>query len=274
MSDVKAAKLIIRTPEGIEFSLVLAGPFVRFLALIIDLVCILGATGLLSTVLSFFAMISPDLASALAVLFGFILFVGYGIVLEWFMRGQTLGKKFLRLRVMDEQGLNLHFGQVFLRNLLRTVDALPVLYLLGGTVSFFTVRNQRLGDKAAGTVVVRNAERFLPDIERLVDSKYNSLRDHPRPAALLRQRISGEEVSIALRAAIRREELDSDARFELFKELAEHFRDLVKFPCEAYEGVSNERFVLNVLEIVCAPQKSRSEAGGTLLPPRPAGHSG
>lgn len=250
MRSDRISSLNIRTSEGIEFSLLLAGPIVRFLAVLIDVACIACATSVLRTVLQLFTIISLDLGMALMVLANFLISVGYGIILEWFWRGQTLGKRLLRLRVMDEQGLNLQFGQVVLRNLLRTVDAVPLLYLLGGAICFFSGRNQRLGDIAAGTIIVRTPEVYLSNLARLGDDKYNSLRDHPRLTSRLRQRLSGQEASIALRAVLRRDEMQPDARCELFAGLAEHFRSLVKFPVEAYEGVSDERYVRNVLDIV------------------------
>jgi len=259
MRSDRSSSLNIRTPEGIEFSLTLAGPLVRFLAVLIDTACIACATSLLRTVLQLFTIFSLDLGIALMVLANFLLSVGYGIILEWFWRGQTLGKRLLRLRVMDEQGLHLQFGQVVLRNLLRTVDAMPLLYLLGGTICFFSPRNQRLGDIAAGTIIVRTPEVFLSNFERLGDDKYNSLRDCPRPASRLRQKITGQEASIALRAVLRRDEMEPDARCELFAGLAEHFRSLVKFPAEACEGVADERYVRNVLDIVYnAPKQDRN----------------
>ena len=77
---------------------------------------------------------------------------------EWYWRGQTVGKRVLKLRVMDEQALRLEFSQIVVRNLLRFVDFLPGLYLVGGTACVLSRRFQRLGDLAANTIVVRNPE--------------------------------------------------------------------------------------------------------------------
>jgi uncharacterized RDD family membrane protein YckC len=262
MSSDRVTSLRIRTPEGIGFSLLLAGPLVRFLAIIIDAACIACATSVLTTVLHVFAIISLDFAKALLAVGMFLLSVGYGILLEWFWRGQTLGKRLFRLRVMDGQGLQLQFGQVVLRNLLRTIDMFPVLYLLGGTVCLLSGRNQRLGDIAAGTIVVRTPEVVPPNLERLSNHKYNSLREYPRHTLRLRRMISGEEASIALRAVLRRDEMAPEARCELFGELAEYFRSRAPFPPEASEGISDERYVRNVLDIVyVSPAHGRQRAG-------------
>jgi uncharacterized RDD family membrane protein YckC len=263
MPSERIRSLRIRTPEGIEFSLPLAGPLVRFLALLVDAACVSCAASVLTTVLHLLAVISLDFARALMTVGVFLLSLGYGILLEWYWRGQTLGKRMFRLRVMDGQGLQLHFGQVVLRNLLRTVDMFPGLYLVGGVVSFFAGRNQRLGDIAAGTIVVRTPEPDPPNLERLSTYKYNSLREYPRQASRLRRTISGEEASIALRAVLRRDEMKPEARCRLFGELAEHFRSRVSFPSEAYEGISDERCIQNVLDIVYnSPHPGRQGASG------------
>lgn len=250
MSSGRRNSLIVRTPEGIEFSILLAGPVVRFLAWSIDIACISLATGTAGTLLKLFSIISRDFGMALIILANFVISVGYGIGCEWFWRGQTLGKRLLRLRVVDEQGLRLQFSQVVVRNLLRVVDSLPLLYMAGGVACLISGKSQRLGDIAASTIVVRNLEISLPELERLADDKFNSLAEHPHLAARLRQKVGRDELAIALRALLRREELEPAARVELFGELAGHFRSLVKFPHEAVDGVTDERYVRNVVDVL------------------------
>lgn len=250
MARGRSNSLVVRTPEGIEFSILLAGPVVRFLAWGIDIGCISVVIGLITALLKLFSVISQDLGMALVTLAGFIVSVGYGIGCEWFLRGQTLGKRLLRLRVVDEQGLRLQFSQVVVRNLLRVVDSIPLLYLVGGVACLISGKSQRLGDIAASTIVVRNPELFLPELGRLADDKFNSLAEHPHLAARLRQKAGREEVAIALRALLRRGELEPAARVELFAALADHFRSLVKFPPEAVDGVADERYVRNVVDLV------------------------
>ena len=187
---------------------------------------------------------------ALTILSGFVISIGYGICCEWYWQGQTVGKRLLQLRVVDEQGLKLQFSQVVIRNLLRIVDSLPALYLVGGIASLTSRKCQRLGDLAAGTIVVRTPRVSLPNLEQLGTEKFNSLAAYPHLVARLRQKVSREEGAIALRALIRREELDPAARLELFRELATLFRSQVAFPGEAVDGVSDERYVRNVVELL------------------------
>ena len=125
MMGDKINSLTIRTPEGIEFSLMLAGPVTRFLAWSVDLLVILATNKLLNVLLGLLGIISRDLAMAASVLGYFIVSIGYGIVTEWYWHGQTLGKRMLRLRVTDLHGLQLQFSQIVIRNLLRFVDSLP-----------------------------------------------------------------------------------------------------------------------------------------------------
>ncbi len=262
MRSVRAKTMVIRTPEGIEFSLLLAGPFVRFLAWMIDAACIVAATTCVITALRIFAVISLDFGSALVTLANFLVSVGYAMALEWFWNGRTLGKRLLRLRVMDASGLHLKFNQVVIRNLLRVADGLPLFYMAGGAACLASRLYQRLGDIAAGTIVVRSPEISLPNLEKLAGEKYNSLREYPHLASRLRQKVSREEASIALRAVLRREELEPGARNELFGEIAEHFKELARFPQEALDGVADERYVRNVVEIIY----SRKNPGRKRIP--------
>lgn len=242
--------LRIRTPEGVSFSFQLASPITRFLAWGIDLAVISLLLMLLGLVSGFFRFISMDLYLAVGTLTYFFVLIGYGIVLEWGWRGQTLGKKVLGLRVMDETGLPLQFRQVVLRNLMRVVDKLPFFYLVGGLAAFLSPKSQRLGDIAGGTIVVRHSPVAAPDLDQLFGNKYNSLREQVRLQARLRQAVSPQEAAIALQALLRRSELDPEARLALFAALADLFRSGVDLPEEVTLGLSDEQLVRNVVDIL------------------------
>jgi uncharacterized RDD family membrane protein YckC len=216
--------LAIRTPEGIEFSLPLAGPFVRMLALIIDLMAIEAISEVLQTVLAPLAAFGPDLSGALQVVGFFVIYIVYGSLTEWLWRGQTIGKRVMGLRVVDSRGLRLEPSQVIVRNLMRFLDGLPALYLVGGVACVLNRHRQRLGDIAAGTVVVRSPRIEQPDLDQLLGGKYNSLAAHRHLAARLRQKVAPETGQIALEALLRRDELDPAARLQVFAALADYFR--------------------------------------------------
>jgi uncharacterized RDD family membrane protein YckC len=194
--------------------------------------------------------ISPDFQTAALIIGYFVVSVGYGILLEWFWRGRTIGKWLLRLRVMDAHGLRLQVHQVLLRNLLRFVDSLPAFYFVGGVACLLSGRSQRLGDLAGSTVVVYNPKPAEPDLDQLLAGKFNSLRQHPHLEARLRQRVSPDEARLALQALVRRDDLEPAARVALFSELADHFKSVVTFPPESVEAVPDEQYVRNVVDIL------------------------
>ncbi|MEW6267066.1 MAG: RDD family protein [Thermodesulfobacteriota bacterium] len=239
--------LIIKTPEGVVFSLLLAGPMTRFLAWLVDLAAIAALSQLAAGLVQVLGLISRDLAGALTILAYFLISIGYGLVLEWFWRGQTLGKRLLRLRVMDVQGLRLVFSQIVIRNLLRFLDSLPALYLVGGLACLISRRGQRLGDLAANTIVVRHPRLTAPDLDQLLEDKYNSFHDYPHLEARLRQLVSPQEAGLAIQALVRRDQLEPAARILLFQEIAGHFRRVVQFPPEVVEGIPDEQYVRNVV---------------------------
>lgn len=258
----KLSSMRIQTPEGVQFSLLLAGPVTRFLAWIIDAGCIYVIVTTAGTLLGFLTFISADLGTAIYILGGFLLPMAYGIALEWLWRGQTLGKKVLQLRVVDVQGLRLEFSQVVIRNLLRAVDNFPLFYLTGGVSCLVSRRCQRLGDMAANTIVIRNPVTRKPDLDKLLPDKFNSLREYPHLAARLRHKVTLPEASIALRSVLRRDEFSDEARVELFRELADNFRELVEFPADAVRGLTDERYVMNVVEVLFSePGRRKQDAG-------------
>lgn len=247
---MKTPALQIRTPEGIVFSHVLAGPVIRFVAWFIDLLCIQTLVTVLGTVLVLLQFISPNFAVAVYTLGYFLISIGYGIVCEWTWRGQTIGKRLFRLRVVDAEGLRLQFDQIVTRNLLRFIDALPALYFVGGLACWFSPKCQRLGDLAANTVVIRHPRVAEPDLDQLLAGKFNSLRQFPHLAARLRQRVAPDEAALALQALLRRDEFEPLARLDLFAGLAAHFRPKVEFPPEATDGIADEQFLRNVVDVL------------------------
>lgn len=246
----EANHLRLRTPEGITFSLPLAGPVARLLAWLIDIAIVFALTTVLGIAAGLLGWLAPDIAVAASTLSFFVVQFGYAMFTEWAQRGQTVGKRVFSLRVVDIAGHRLQFSQVAIRNLLRAVDFLPGLYLVGGLAALLSRHGQRLGDLAANTVVIRVPKLTQPDIAQLLAGKFNSLRDQVHLCGKLRQEVSPEEAALALAALQRRDELDADSRVTLFRELADHFRAKVRFPPEITEGLADEQFVRNVVDIL------------------------
>jgi uncharacterized membrane protein SpoIIM required for sporulation/uncharacterized RDD family membrane protein YckC len=155
----------IATPENVELEFRLAGLGSRFLAFVIDSaieLALYGALVVLSLAAGRTFGAGQALSSWASVVLLFAYFGvrwGYFLFFEIRMRGQTPGKRVLGIRVVRTSGLPLGVRQSLLRNLLRIVDSLPPPFCIVGAVSVVASRRgQRLGDLAAGTVVIR--ERF------------------------------------------------------------------------------------------------------------------
>jgi uncharacterized RDD family membrane protein YckC len=253
-APLRATELRFRTPEGIAFAVPLAGPMTRFLAWFIDVSVVTGVMVIVSIGLGLLTLVAPEIATAISMLIFFGLQIGYPIAAEWLFQGQTLGKRVLKIRVVDVEGHRLHFSQILIRNLLRAVDFLPFLYALGGLCSLVSARAQRLGDLAANTTVIRIATHEMPVVGSLLGDRFNSLRTAPHLCARLRQRVGPEMAAVALQTLRRRDELDDDARVQVLQHIAAHFRALVPFPDELVDGLADEQYVRNVLDVVLQPK--------------------
>lgn len=256
------SELRLRTPEGIVFSYKLAGPISRCMAWGVDVFVIFVIFLAVIKICNIVGVLSPDFASALSYIGYFAVSIGYGVITEWAWRGQTVGKRYMRLRVMDAQGLRLQFHQILMRNLLRSADLLPAFFMVGGLTCLLSKRCQRLGDLAANTVVVHTPKYAEPDLDQLLASKFNSLRQHPHLEARLRQRASPEEARLALQALIRRDDLEPTARVRLFSELAGHFKEIVTFPPETVEAMPDEQYIHNVVDILFRTRGGTPSARG------------
>lgn len=240
--------LLIRTPEGVGFTLRLASPVLRGIAVFIDamLVTTLSQTSIAAAKL--LQWLSADFAFAMAILAYFLISFAYAMTLEWRWNGQTVGKRLLRLRVVDARGLRLTFAQVVVRNLMRVIDSLPALYAVGGLAALISPHRQRLGDLAADTVVVITAPPTVPDASSMTAGRWNSFRDHPRLEARLRQSVTPAEATLLFQALARREALAPAARLSLYHEMAATLRQRVPFPAEVDEDLADEHYLRNVLD--------------------------
>lgn len=146
-------RVTIATPEGIELELILAGVGSRFAATLLDIVVQLGAIFALAIVLGPLGNNGFVIAGYLVAVF--LIIFAYDIALETWNRGRSVGKLAAGLRVVRVGGEAEGFLTAAVRNFLRIVDFLPAFYVVGVTSILATSRNQRLGDLAAGTLVVR-----------------------------------------------------------------------------------------------------------------------
>ncbi|HTO09549.1 MAG TPA: RDD family protein [Myxococcota bacterium] len=146
----------VQTPEGVDLSLPVAGPVPRALAYALD-IAIQGA-GLAAVQMVLFAAGGSGFAIGLNAIVAFLTYWFYPVCFEVLSHGQTPGKRIVGLRVVQENGTPIGWPASVLRNFLLVADFLPLLYLAGITSMCLDASFRRLGDLAAGTLVV-HAER-------------------------------------------------------------------------------------------------------------------
>ena len=169
--------LVIETPERVPLHFALASIGNRFIACAIDHAIQLLAIGfvvLTAVILMSFPIVEQAVSSApkwvlaIMILLLFVIFAGYFAFFEWAWSGQTPGKRWLKLRVLREDGRPITFWEAAVRNLLRTFDMMPApFYSIGLITVFSTTRDQRIGDMVAGTVVVREREAEAPEFAQV-----------------------------------------------------------------------------------------------------------
>lgn len=145
----------LETPEGIDIEFQYAGPTARVLAYLIDGIIKSILTVIIAIPFSFFGA----LGFGLITIAYFLIEWFYPVFLEVLRNGQTFGKSTMNLQVISDDGTPINWSKSILRNLLRVVDFLPLGYLLGLISISCNSQFKRLGDLAAGTVVVYTREK-------------------------------------------------------------------------------------------------------------------
>lgn len=162
-------QLSIDTPEQIELNYRIAGVGSRFCAAFIDtcLIAILLAFGWFVIIRTFsgdgFGGILSSWFIAIMGVVTFAILWGYYIVFDLITNGQSPGKRLLKLRVIKENGYPVSFVDSAIRNLVRIVDFLPGFYGIGVVAMMLDRKWRRLGDLAAGTLVIREGAELIPN---------------------------------------------------------------------------------------------------------------
>ena len=238
----------IATPEGVELELTLAGAGSRFVSALVDLAIQIGILIALALALGGLrggGVSSNDTAAGVWALVSFVVISGYDISFEVLASGRTPGKRMNRLRVVRTSGGPVGFVTSAIRNTLRLIDFLPFAYVIGALLILATKRNQRLGDLAAGTLVVREtrAATVAPSVVA------------PRPAAPVSavwdtSAVTTDEIAAVRRFLERRHEIDLEARRRLAYTFASRLRPKV---AGAPPNVGDEEF----LALLVAAKASR-----------------
>ncbi|HVC46188.1 MAG TPA: RDD family protein [Terracidiphilus sp.] len=162
-------QLSIDTPELVAIEMPLAGLGSRFIALLIDMLIWFAGFFVLSLLFWFVApaiyqssKLSYEWTVALVTLAIFLLNWGYFTLFEAFWNGQTPGKRVAHIRVIQRTGRAIGLFESMARNFIRYIDQIPFCYAVGVIAMFSTKQHQRLGDLAAGTLVVRDRVQESP----------------------------------------------------------------------------------------------------------------
>ena len=227
-------RLTIDTPEGVPLELTLAGVGSRFASALLDYLFQTIILVALALVLGYGAGLGPGtsaLSGALWALGFFVVFWGYDVGFEVLNSGRTPGKALNGLRVVRESGAPVTFATSAVRNVLRVVDILPGTYLVGTISILVTRRNQRLGDLAAGTLVLREARGLPPEVR---------ISPSVQAPAWDTSAIDPQELDAVATFLARRGELAVGARIEIAAELAGRLRPKVG---GAIAGEGDEMFL-------------------------------
>ncbi|MEQ1825858.1 MAG: RDD family protein [Pirellula sp.] len=199
--DVHAAidlNAVVTTPENIRFEYRIAGPFRRLPALILDFLircAIIFAAFIIMILVGFSIRISSGMIGLAFLILLFVLDWFYGLFFETYWNGQTPGKWLTQIRVLSVDGRPINAYQATVRNFLRLADFAPMLslelfspdappmymfptFLVSLICMVLTSRFQRLGDLAAGTMVVVNERSWVPTNVKLEDPRIVSLSEY------------------------------------------------------------------------------------------------
>ncbi len=252
----------ISTPENVDLHLELAGLGNRILASLIDLI-IMVLTMLLFIILVVLICMGVDrmglateLKSKVFVYIGmfaiFVLFLiqtGYHIFFEGVWQGQTPGKRLTQIRVVEANGQPVGWASVFIRNLVRNIDV--TIVFVGLLVMLIDKHERRLGDMAAGTIVIRERKQEL-SLDKIV------LETNAKPDQLLDiGRLSPQDYDLLLQFLRRRKKLAQEYRPKLANQIESYLRDKLDRKMQSDETLKAkpEEF----LEIVYASYQQRAQ---------------
>jgi uncharacterized RDD family membrane protein YckC len=227
-------KLTIETPEQTMLEFPLAGIGSRFLAIALDTVlqvaaiCVVGVVLLaLAIPFSFFFKSSGLWAVAIVIFCVFSIAVSYFALFEALWNGQTPGKRWTHLRVIKDTGRPIGAYDAVLRNLLRSVDWLPTLYAAGIITMIVSRENKRIGDYAAGTVVIH--EKPLEAVGSIWNVPAAAAHTLPIGSSA---RVTPEELQLVETFLERRDSLQLDVRRALARQIADRIGGRIGVPLE------------------------------------------
>ncbi len=235
-------KLTIETPEQTLLEFPLAGIGSRFLAIALDTLLQMAALWILLMIAigvaaaGFTSTLGKQWTFAILLFIAFAFQFGYFAFFEALWNGQTPGKRWTHLRVIKDSGHPISAYDAILRNLLRIVDALPTFYATGLITMLISPEKKRVGDYAAGTVVVH--EKPLQDVASI----WQVTAAPSQPVALnFPAQITVEELHLVETFLERRASLDQDLRRSMARQIADRLGQRLGVTADARPD--SERFL-------------------------------
>jgi uncharacterized RDD family membrane protein YckC len=242
-------QLTIETPEQVDLEFHIAGIGSRFMAFAIDtlyqllaylvLALIMAFAG--STIATIFGKLGENWAIAIVIILGFCLYWGYFAFFEAIWKGQTPGKRSVGIRVVKDSGRPINTFEAISRNLLRSIDQLPGIYVFGLISMALSKENRRIGDYVAGTLVVheRSGGQIDPDLQ--------DLRPSESPL-LATDKLTAKDLELIETFLHRRLFLELDVRSRMATQIATFVSQ--KIGTDPVPGQSAEEFVSTVARAV------------------------
>ena len=243
--------LQIATPENVAFSFPIAGIGSRFIAALIDtgiivslqiIVAVFGliVTGVWLSIEENFSR-TETLSAWIVGLSGLVSFAflwGYYIFFDLIWNGQSPGKRLTKLRVIRYDGNPISLVESAIRNLIRLIDFLPLIYGLGVVVMFIDRKSRRLGDLAAGTIVIReNHSAYYPAVRQATFAP-------PLPDLPI-ERLTAEDIALIESFLKRSPSFSNHAA--LGDQILQHVYQRFQLPPPELESIDRDRLLQSIL---------------------------
>mgnify|MGYP001036128356 CR=1 FL=1 len=247
-------KISLQTPESVELNFDLAGIGNRTYALIIDYIIwsLILLLVLIFGIFLYFQFVDMDEFSlwifSIQLLILFLIYVGYFVIFETIWQGQTPGKRYIKIRVIRDDGRPIRLQQATLRALFRPVD--DVLFL-GMLLIVFSKKEKRLGDWVAGTIVIQETKAFTDTIS--ISETAKDLANYLLQEADI-SKLLPEDFAVIRDYLQRSKSMTKEAKIELSKKLATEIKSIIGLQ-QIPKKVSAREF----LEVVYIAYQQKSE---------------
>ena len=251
--------LKIDTPENVSFDYDVAGIGSRFLAALIDTALIILLQAILY--LSFFLLakfvLNADILNgnfagwglAIVGVVSFIFLWGYYIFFEILWNGQSPGKRLFGIRVIRVDGTPITVSESIIRNLVRLIDLLPTAYGVGVVTMFINHNSRRVGDLAAGTIVIHDRQiddlLYFSQLRPGIVSTLASIKDIPEGFPV--ERVSQNELQIIEEFLARRQNLSN--RLALARHILASIVGRLEIPHESIPYNKAEQILASIYQM-------------------------